>query len=86
MLKVIYEYLKLNFSVTGNPITDLLVGGMIFAFFNALAYKWVGDLYRVGIIGGRFAGSALNFAFKIIMVLLTMGILKVVILIKSLFA
>lgn len=39
---------------------DIIVGFFIFAILNAIAYKWVGDLYRGGLIESRFIGSFLK--------------------------
>jgi len=61
VLKLVWELLKNDFAPTGNPLNDIIICAFIFAVLNRFAYKTVGDLYKVGIINGRLAGSLLNF-------------------------
>lgn len=72
MLKLVYEILKNNFSVTGNILYDTVITGVLFIVFNNIAYKAVGELYDADIIDGKFAGHCLNFIIKIILILIAM--------------
>lgn len=76
MLKLIFEYLKNRLSITGNFFYDFLICGLIFTIFNALAYKTVGDLYHGDIIKSRIAGSMINIAMKIVLILVTILIVS----------
>lgn len=77
MLKPINELLKLNFSVTGNFLYDLIIGAVIFAILEVIAFRIVGRLYRSRIIDGRQSGSFLNFTIRIVATLAIMFLIKV---------
>ena len=65
-MKFLFAYLTDSFSLLENPILDCIVLAVIGEIAFRLAFDWIGDLYRMGIIDGRIAGHVLHWIFRFI--------------------
>ena len=49
-----------------NPILDCIVLAVIGELAFRVAFKWIGDLYRMGAIDGSYAGHILHWVFRFV--------------------
>lgn len=84
ILSGLYEYFKLNFSIAGNLFVDIAIGLAVFLIFHKLAHQWVPSLDRKGNKESKPMFIILNSMFNIVMVIMTLGVFRAVVLLENL--